>query len=316
MARSGEPRTCTALLLEAIALRHQIAVLERSGTRRPCFRRRDRLFWILFSRWWPQWRDSLIIVQPATVLRWRRDGWSALWRSRSRSRWRGGRPRGSNEVRHLIVRMARENFLWGAPRIHGELLMLGFSVSQASVSRYMTTRTRRPPGPSWRTFLRNQAMAFGHCEDADEGSRGDADLHIESYWTQLKRSTAAQIATLWFGLRRSLVQPPPTLNVRRIRLRSAECDRGLTHRAASVSGGSRRELYVRSGAALPIRSPPQQAWACHCCGRGPTQVVALVQSRARIHQAGPQEGGRLELIRLRNEPCPRALAFPCARIRF
>jgi len=63
-APNGEPRTLTALLLEWIALRHQIAVLERSGTRRPCFRPWDRLFWILFSRWWPQWRDSLIIVQP------------------------------------------------------------------------------------------------------------------------------------------------------------------------------------------------------------------------------------------------------------
>ena len=67
-----------SLLLESIALRHQIAVLERSGTRRPCFRLWDRLFWMLFSRWWPQWRDSLIIVQPETVLRWRRDGWSGV----------------------------------------------------------------------------------------------------------------------------------------------------------------------------------------------------------------------------------------------
>src|SRR6266404_4301361 len=131
-APGSEPRTLAALLLESIALRHHIAVLERSRTRRPCFRFWDRLFWILFSRWWPQWRDSLIIVQPETVLRWRRDGWSALWRYRARVRWRGGRPRISSEVRHLIIRMARENFLWGAPRIHGELLMLGFSVSQAT----------------------------------------------------------------------------------------------------------------------------------------------------------------------------------------
>ena len=83
-APGSEPRTLAALLLESIALRHQIAVLERSRTRRPCFRLWDRLFWILFSRWWPQWRDSLIIVQSETVLRWRRDGWSALWRYRAR----------------------------------------------------------------------------------------------------------------------------------------------------------------------------------------------------------------------------------------
>jgi putative transposase len=131
-APGSEPRTLAALLLESIALRHQIAVLERSRTRRPCFRLWDRLFWILFSRWWPQWRDSLIVVHSETVLRWRRDGWSALWRYRARGRWRGGRPRISSEVRHLIIRMARENFLWGAPRIHGELLMLGFSVCVAN----------------------------------------------------------------------------------------------------------------------------------------------------------------------------------------
>jgi hypothetical protein len=119
VARS-EPRTRTALLLESIAMRHQIAALERNGTRCPCFRLWDRFFWIMFSRWWYKWRDSLIIVQPETVLRWRRDGWSALWKYRSRGRWRGGRPRVSNEVRRLIAQMARQNFLWGAPRIHGE----------------------------------------------------------------------------------------------------------------------------------------------------------------------------------------------------
>ena len=138
----SEPRSRTALLLEAIALRHQIAVLERSGTRRPCFTRWDRLFWILLSRCWSLWRDSLIIVEPETVMRWRRNGWLALWRYRARGRWRRGRPRVSREVRHLIGSMARENFLWGAPRIHGELLMLGFSVSEATVSRYLRARGR------------------------------------------------------------------------------------------------------------------------------------------------------------------------------
>jgi hypothetical protein len=187
-------------------------------------------------------------------LRWRREGWSARWRYRSR-RWRGGRPRVSSEVRHLIARMAREDFLWGAPRIHGELLMLGLSVSQATVSRYMPARSRRP-GQSWRTFLRNQAMAFGHSEYYEERSRRDAGPHVESCWAQLKRLTAEQIATIGAVLRR-LGRSQPTLNNRRIGLRSAQCDRGLTHRAASVSSGSRRVEYDRFKAAFPIRSPPR-----------------------------------------------------------
>ena len=89
------------------------------------------------SRWWANWQRGLIIVQPATISRWRRRGFWAIWGSGSCRRWRGGRPRISSEVRALIVRMSRENFLWGAPRIHGELLKLGFHVSQATVFRYM-----------------------------------------------------------------------------------------------------------------------------------------------------------------------------------
>src|SRR5229473_4997908 len=180
VARSG-PRTRSALVLEAIALRHQIAVLERSVTRRPCFRRIDRLFWILLSRWWPQWRESLLIVKPETVLRWRRSGWVALWRYRSSGRWRGGRPRVSSELRNLIRQMGRENFLWGAPRIHGELLMLGYTVSQATVSRYLPAPGRQPT-QSWRSFLRNQATAFGEYSEAR--SLGSARPPVRSDWGQ------------------------------------------------------------------------------------------------------------------------------------
>ena len=102
-------------------------------------------------------------MQPETVLRWRRQGLSFIWGNRSRGRWRGGPPRITREIRDLIAGMARDNFIWGAPRIHGELLKLGFSVSQATVSRYM-------PDPrwwrylSWRTFIRNQAAGMGLSE--------------------------------------------------------------------------------------------------------------------------------------------------------
>jgi hypothetical protein len=169
-------RTCLRrrgeLLLELIILHHQLAVLQRPGTRRPCFRPADRLFWILLPRWWVDWRRRLMIVQPATVLRWRRQGLRSIWTSGSRGRWRGGRPRVAREIRDLIVRMSRENYLWGAPRIHGELLKLGFAVSQATVSRYMPRRSR-PPSQSWRTFLRNQATGVGIISFAEAGGLAD-----------------------------------------------------------------------------------------------------------------------------------------------
>jgi len=262
VARS-EPRTFTALWLETIALRHQIAVLERSRTRRPCFRRIDRLFWILLSRWWRGWRESLMIVQPDTVLRWRREGWSALWGYRSRGRWRGGRPRVSNEVRNLVARMARENFLWGAPRIHGELRMLGFSVSQATVSRYLPPPSRRPR-QSWQTFVRNQSMAFGRHEDQEQPCDTESlSLRIWSNWRWLMESVT-QIAAVFVGHYRDFGQPQPTLNARKMSLRSAQRHDSMTRgvlRFASAPGGSTRTLDNRPGAALPIRSAPHEARA-------------------------------------------------------
>jgi hypothetical protein len=160
------------LLLEFIVLRHQIAVLQRTGTRRPCFRPSERLFRVFLSRRRANWQRGLIIVQLATVLRWCRRSFWAIWVSGSCGRWRGGRPRISGEVRALIVRMSRENFLWGAPRIHGELLKRGFVVSQATVSRYMPRRGY-PPTQRWRTFLRNQAFAIGAISFGEAGRLPD-----------------------------------------------------------------------------------------------------------------------------------------------
>ena len=107
----------------------------------------------------------------------RRRGFWAIWRSGLCGRWRGGRPRISSEVRALIVRMSQENFLWGAPRIHGELLKLGFHVSQPTVSRYMPRRGY-PPTQTWRTFLRNQAFAIGTTGLGEAGRLSDALLAL------------------------------------------------------------------------------------------------------------------------------------------
>ena len=139
---------------EILALRQQVAVLKRQRPR-PSLRMADRVFWVILSRLWPGWRNSLVIVKPETVIGWHRKGFRLFWTWRSR-RGKPGRPPVSREVRGLIRRMTRENPLWGAPRIHGELLMLGFSISQAAVSKYMV-RNPRPPSQTWRTFLRNHA---------------------------------------------------------------------------------------------------------------------------------------------------------------
>ena len=143
-------RTRRALALENLALRHQLAVLQRAAPR-PRLRRSDRLFWVLLSRLWRGWAEAVSIVQPETVIRWHRTGFRLFWTWKSR-RHGPGRPAVAPEVRALIRRMAEANALWGAPRIHGELQKLGLEISQATVSKYMARR-RTPPSQTWRTFL-------------------------------------------------------------------------------------------------------------------------------------------------------------------
>lgn len=143
----------TGLVLENLALRQQLAVLQRS-VKRPRLRRRDRAFWVLLSRVWTNWRSALTIVKPDTVVRWHRKGFKLYWRWKSRKRG-PGRPPVSPEIRALIRQMAEANPLWGAPHIHGELLKLGIEISERTVSNLMPRTTRRPPSQTWMTFLRN-----------------------------------------------------------------------------------------------------------------------------------------------------------------
>ena len=147
-------RSHRAPVLENLALRHQLDVLRRNA-KRPPLTNRDRVLWIFLSRAWADWRESLTLVQPETVIRWHRRGFRLYWKWKSRPRW-PGRRRVAQEVRDLIRQMSQTNPLWGAPRIHGELLKLGIEVSQTTVSKYMVHH-RKPPSQSWRTFLTNHA---------------------------------------------------------------------------------------------------------------------------------------------------------------
>ena len=130
----------TDLVLENLALRQQLALLRRRS-KRPRVRLLDRVFWMWLSQWWARWREALHVVQPQTVIRWHRQGFCAFWNWKSR-RGRTGRPPVDSEIAKLVRTMALANPLWGAPRIHGELLKLGLDVSQRTVGRLMPRRAK------------------------------------------------------------------------------------------------------------------------------------------------------------------------------
>ena len=139
---------------ENAALRHQLAVLRRKVRGRVQLTNGDRLFFIQLYRWFPSILKSMTIIRPETLVRWHRAGFRRYWRWKSRSL--GGRPQINADLRAMIRRMSVDNPLWGAPRIHGELLKLGFEVAQSTVARYMVKKGD-PSGQSWGTFLRNHA---------------------------------------------------------------------------------------------------------------------------------------------------------------
>jgi hypothetical protein len=139
---------------ENAALRYQLIVLRRKVGGRVRLTNGDRLFFIQLYRWFPSVLKVITVIRPETLVRWHRAGFRRYWCWKSRPF--GGRPQISAELRALIERMSIENPLWGAPRIHGELLKLGFEVAQSSVAKYMVKRGG-PPGQGWRTFLRNHA---------------------------------------------------------------------------------------------------------------------------------------------------------------
>src|SRR5215469_7369382 len=143
------------LLLENLALRQQLAVLARRHPQ-PRFSNGDRFYWILLRRFWSGWRKSLILVQPDTAVRLHRVGFKLYWKWISRPRVRVGRKSTSKDIRELIFRMVEENPMWGAPRIHGELQMLGFGISERTVLRWMQKAAKDPePTRRWAAFLRN-----------------------------------------------------------------------------------------------------------------------------------------------------------------
>ena len=151
-------QTRAALQAEILALRHQLLVLQRSSHgHRLRLSRADRFLWVWLARFWSGWRSAVVMVRPETVVAWHRKGFRLYWKWKSRHPQ--GRPSVSLEIIDLIHRMSLANPGWGAPRIHGELLKLGFELSQATVAKYLV-RHRRPPSQNWRTFLKNHMQSL------------------------------------------------------------------------------------------------------------------------------------------------------------
>src|SRR6266576_6127056 len=155
------------LLLENLALRQQLAALKRKHPK-PRLSVADKLFWILARRFWSRWKQTLIVVTQETVVRWHRAGFRLYWKLISKVRRPIGRRQTPKEVRDLIFRMVAENPTWGAPRIHGELLMLGFDVSERSISRWI----KRAPQRS-----RTCPALAGLCSQSPRRYRGHGFLH-------------------------------------------------------------------------------------------------------------------------------------------
>ncbi len=146
---------------EILVLRQQVTVLGRKSRSRVWLRNVDRLIFVWMYRPFPSILNAITVVKPETVIRWHRRGFRAYWRWKSSRR--GGRPRIDREIRDLIRQMNKENPLWGAPRIHAELLMLGIAVAESTLARYMA-RTLGPPSQGWKTFLRNHAAGIASID--------------------------------------------------------------------------------------------------------------------------------------------------------
>jgi hypothetical protein len=151
-------KTQARLQAEIVLMRHQLNLLPRRVPGKPRLTPADRLLFVWLYRLVPSLLNAAAIIQPDTIVRWHRAGFRSYWRWKSRSR--GGRPKVPAEVRNLIRRMSVENSLWGAPRIHGELLKLGIEVAQSTVAKYMA-KHRPGSGQTWKTFLRNHVAGIG-----------------------------------------------------------------------------------------------------------------------------------------------------------
>ncbi|HEY3080019.1 MAG TPA: integrase [Chloroflexota bacterium] len=267
------------LVVENALLRHQLAVLTRPARKRPTIRTRDKLLWVLARRLCPDWRRHLVLVRPETVVGWHRRGWRLFWRWRSRCPL--GRPRLSADVRELIGAMARDNPLWGAERIRGELLKLGIAVSNRSIRRYRR-RPHRPPSQTWRTFLRNHAGAIWAADLFTVQTLASQTLYALLFVSHGRRelvhlNVTASPTAAWIW--RQLIAATPWGRAPRYLVR----DRDAVYGRACV--GRARRLGITS-LLTPIRAPRANAIAERMVRTLRNECLdQTVNSRPSVHHA-------------------------------
>ncbi len=299
-------------MLENLALRQQLAVL-RLQTPRPALRMFDKVFWVTLSRVWPKWKDVLCIVKPSTVVAWHRTGFRLFWRWRSR----GGRPRVPAEVRELVRRFAGDNPGWGAPRIHGELLKLGFDVAQSTVAEVMPRepRTRKPPSQTWRTFLKNH---LGEAAAMDFFVIPTASFELLYGFVILEHDRRR--------IRHVAVTAHPTAEWVSRQLREAfpyESAPRFLHRDRDGIYGNVVTGTLNAMGIEEVLSAPRSPWQNPYCERliGTLRrelldnVIVLGESHARRmlkEYVGYYNGSRTHLSLVKDAPEPRAIEPPSA----
>ncbi len=244
-------RSRAVVELENLALRHQLHVLRRQRPGRLRLFAIDRLLWVLLYRLWPRCLEVMVLVKPATVIQWHRQGFRLFWRWRSRS----GRPSMDREIRDLIRQMSSANPLWGAPRIHGELLKLGIEVSQATVAKYMVRRLGAP-SPTWRSFLRNRSEGIAAIDMFVVASASFRLLYVmiflaHDHWKIMRTAVTEHPTAGW--LSRQITEAFPWETAPRYLLRDRDASFGSDFR-------SRVEAMGITEVITAPRSPWQNAY--------------------------------------------------------
>jgi transposase InsO family protein len=261
-----------------LVLRHQLNILRRTAPPRPRFRVIDRLIFVWLYRLRSSILDAVAIVQPETVLRWHREGFRLYWRWKSRSR--SGRPPISRELRRLIREMSLANPLWGAPRLHGELLKLGIEVAQSTVAKYMA-RGRPPPGQSWKTFLRNHAAGIAAMDLLVVPTIGFRLLYVFVVLHHHRRRILSVAVTFhptaeWIA--RQVAEAFPWQEAPRYLIRDRDAAYGLVVRRRLAAMGIRDRP-------IAARSPWQNAFVERLIGSIPANASTVSSSSASVTSA-------------------------------